>query len=127
MINDPGADIAVLAGAISEYEKSRTLDCTGEAPQAADEVELGYLAAAAVEQRHFQATEGVPFGDSDLQQAENLVAVNAAAWWRDQSEAISTWSKSLEELEHDLAALGPEPATDQYYCCLLYTSDAADE
>ena len=105
----------MLAGAISEYEKSRTLDCTGEAPQAADEVELGDLAAAAVEQRHFQATEGVPFGDSDLQQAENLVAVNAAAWWRDQSEAISTWSKSLEELEHDLAALGPEPATDQYY------------
>lgn len=115
MIYDPAADMAVLAGAISEYEKSKTLDRTGEAPQPADEVELGDLAAAAVEHRHFQATEGVPFGDSDLQQAANLVAVNAAAWWRDQSEAISTWSKSLEELEHDLAALGPEPATDQYY------------
>lgn len=63
MINDPGADIAVLAGAISEYEKSRTLDRTGESPQAADEVEPGDLAAAAVEHRNFQATEGVPFGD----------------------------------------------------------------
>ncbi|MGE8051324.1 LPD7 domain-containing protein [Pseudomonas monteilii] len=115
MINDPAADTAVLAGAISEYEKSRTLDRAEEDALPADEVELGDVADAAVEHQHFQATEGVPFGESDLQRAENLVAVNAAVWWRDQTEAINTWSKSLEEMEHDLAALGPEPATDQYY------------
>ena len=115
LANEPAADAAVLACAISEYEKSRTLDRTGEDALPTDEVELGDVAAAAVEHQHFQATEGVPFGESDLQRAENLVAVNAAVWWRDQSEAINTWSKSLDELEHDLAALGPEPATDQYY------------
>ncbi|RNF92672.1 hypothetical protein EFK07_06135 [Pseudomonas putida] len=96
-------------------DSPRTLERSAEDALHGDEVELGDVAAAAVEHQHFQATEGVQFGESDLQRAENLVAVNAAVWWRDQSEAINTWSKSLEELEHDLAALGPEPATDQYY------------
>lgn len=81
----------------------------------ADPTEIADVASASAEHSQYQADEGVSFADADLQRAENLVPVNAHVWWTDQSEAIHTWMKSLEELEHDMAALGPEPATDQYY------------
>lgn len=108
-------DAAYLASLKTHQGADHAPRSPGDDALPADEVELGDVAAAAVEHQNFQVTEGVPLGESDLQRAENLVAVNAAVWWSDQSEAINTWSKSLEELEHDLAALGPEPATDQYY------------
>lgn len=85
----------------------------GENP--VEDAEPSDLDAASLEHSQYQAAEGVQTFDADLQRAENLIHVNAAVWWRDQSEAINTWSKSLEEMECDLAALGPEPSADQFY------------
>ncbi|KAA8704133.1 LPD7 domain-containing protein [Pseudomonas cannabina] len=56
---------------------------------------------------------GVPFSERELKYAENLVPVEAHAWWEVQRVAIESWGKSLEEMEADLQVLGPEPRLDQ--------------